>query len=478
MWIGQRRRDFGGQIVGRLLSARYRGEKIVLLGMVLLVGAACSGGQEPAPAPSNPTARFEVVVFETAAPTDTPLPVIDNSAATPSEAIVGVGANAANEPEKKDSAVSSTSDVLTRSNLNFNRPPDVNPLTGLKVDDPAVLKRRPLMVRVGNDPGARPQVGLNKADLVYEEIVEWWVTRFTAIYLSQDPNMIAPIRSARLINLQLVPQYQGALANSGGSDGVRWELSQISIVNLDEFFVPQPYFYRENEGWQTRLAFDAVGARDYLKDEGLESDVKLRGFLFDESPDLTKVPEKAVGLANEVVIPYPQVTSEAKWIYDPASGKYLRFTASQPMNDFDGSQIAASNVIIYFADHQATDIVEDSNGATSIRININGKGAAWLLRDGTILKGNWETDGTTTPDYIFDDGTLMPLKPGNIWVEVVPLDYEINIDGVEQDSLGIAAEETGSPGGTSSDGLTPTLTPIGARPNTSTPVPTGTETAN
>jgi hypothetical protein len=112
------------------------------------------------------------------------------------------------------------------------------------------------MVRVGNDPEARPQVALNQADIVYEELVEGWITRFTAIYLSQDPATIAPVRSARLINLQLTPQYQGALANSGGSDEVRWELSQSDLVNLDEFFVPQPYFYRENEGWQTRLAFE------------------------------------------------------------------------------------------------------------------------------------------------------------------------------------------------------------------------------
>jgi hypothetical protein len=104
----------------------------------------------------------------------------------------------------------------------------------LQVDDPTVLQRRPVHVRVGNDPGARPQVGLSDADLVYEEVVEWWVTRFTAIYLSRAPEMVAPIRSARLLNTQLTQQFDAALVNSGGSDGVRWELSQLPIVNLDE----------------------------------------------------------------------------------------------------------------------------------------------------------------------------------------------------------------------------------------------------
>jgi hypothetical protein len=200
-----------------------------------------------------------------------------------------------------------------------NRPPDVNPLSGLKVDDPTVLKRRPIMVRIGNDPGVQ-QVSLEKADIVYEEIVEWWVTRFTAIYLSQDPEIIAPIRSARLINLQLGPQYQGALGNSGGSDEVRWELSQSDLVNLDEFFSPQPYFYRENEGWQTRLAFDAAIAREYMKDEDLEADVKLRGFVFSSKLEINDLPTEAVGDAQETIIPYPQQTSQVTWKYDPASG--------------------------------------------------------------------------------------------------------------------------------------------------------------
>jgi hypothetical protein len=125
-------------------------------------------------------------------------------------------------------------------------PEGINPLTGLPVSDPAVLKRRPLMVRIGNDVGARPQRGLNKADMVYEEITEWWITRFTAIYLSETPEIVGPVRSVRLINLQLVPQYGGALAHSGGSDPVRWEISQSSITNLDQFYSPDPYEHLPN----------------------------------------------------------------------------------------------------------------------------------------------------------------------------------------------------------------------------------------
>jgi hypothetical protein len=100
---------------------------------------------------------------------------------------------------------------------------------------------------------------------------------------------------------------------------------------------------------------------------------------------------------------------------------------------------------------------------------MNGRGAAWLLRDGKILRGNWETDGNQTPAFIFDDGSAMPLKPGNIWVQVVPLEYFINIDGVGYSSLPDAEQTTennagpdATPTSTPTGAPTPTLTPIGA----------------
>ncbi|MCL4297136.1 MAG: DUF3048 domain-containing protein [Anaerolineae bacterium] len=441
----------------RRLSTRAVWSTMLLsLSLILLALTACSS--ELPVVVSTATPQLEVVVFATEAPTATLTPTTPATKAPSPTAAMGVS-----------TAVAATT-VSADQTSPANRPPDINPLTGLQIDDLALLKRRPIMVRIGNDPGIQ-QVALEKADIVYEEIVEWWVTRFTGIFLSQDPEMIAPIRSARLINLQLVPQYQGALANSGGSDEVRWELSQSDLVNLDEFFSPQPYFYRENEGWQTRLAFDAATAREYMQNEDLEADVKLRGFVFDPKPEFNDLPREAVGNAKEAIIPYPQQTSEVRWQYDPASGNYLRWKTGEPMEDFDGKQLSATNVIIYFAEHQETDIVEDSNGATSIRININGLGTAWLLRDGKILKGNWETNGRETPNFIFNDGRPMPLKPGNTWVEVVPLDFEIEIDGVAHARLSDArgkASGSSQPEAeaTEEPEATPTLTPtpIGARP--------------
>jgi len=390
---------------------RYRIIGLLLMVVVTMMISGCASRAkqsvaarpEPTPTLAPPVVSFATAVPATptqpppsltpipALPTSTPVPVTPSPTPTPAPTVPP-------------------------------RPENENPLTGLLVDDPATLQRRPVHVRVGNDPGARPQVGLSEADLVYEEVVEWWVTRFTAIYLSRAPEMVAPIRSARLINTQLTQQYDAALINSGGSDGVRWELSQLPIANLDEYFWPQPYFYRENQGWQTRLAVDLVAAHQLMNREEMSSVVPLRGFTFSDEP-------MGGDPATIISIPFPKRTSETEWRYDPGGGHYLRWVGGESLVDFaNNQQISAVNVIVYYADHLPTDIVEDSNGATSIRIIVNGEGRAQIFRDGKVVEGLWRTNGAQTPEFVFPNGEPIPLKPGNSWIEVVPTDYEVLVE--------------------------------------------------
>lgn len=373
-------------------------------------GGKASGDSAPPESDQPPTAQPDVVSFATQPP-NTPTPPLPTNTPLP-----------APKPITPTFTPSPTETPTLTPTAGLVRAENENPLTGLTVD-PQVFKRRPLHVRIGNDTGAWPQINLNQADVIYEEIVEWWITRFTAIYYTNAPEMVAPIRSARLINTQLTGQYDAALINSGGSDPVRWELSQLPIVNLDEFFHPDPYFYRENEGWQRRLAVNAAKAHTYMVDEGLEAAVELRGFVFDKT-----VPDGATP-AKTIYVNYPSKDSKVLWEYNAAEGVYKRSTAGEVMIDGATDEpLSTNNVIIYFAEHYETDIVEDSTGATSVGITVNGEGDAWIFRDGAMLKGRWRTDGTQTPEFIDAAGKPLPLHPGRTWIEVVPLDYKILVD--------------------------------------------------
>ncbi len=305
-------------------------------------------------------------------------------------------------------------------------PQNVNPLTGLPVDDAAVLQRRPLNVRIGNDPQIRPQTGLDQADLVYEEIMEgYWVTRFTAVFLSQDPKAIGPVRSARLVNLELTPQFDAALAHSGASDYIRWSISQTDIVDLDEFYSRTPYYYREGYDWRGRLFTSAELLRTYMQEHGLERAVPLTGFVFS-----SEVPSGIP--AKRISIPYGG-NSSASYRYDPASGRYLRFVQGQPHVDGKSrKQLSAANVIVQHVPHLETDIVEDSLGSTSIRIILTGQGQAEIFRDGVMIKGLWRRENRKEMTrYLDREGNPIPLKPGNSWIQLVPTDMAIKVGGQE-----------------------------------------------
>ena len=95
----------------------------------------------------------------------------------------------------------------------------VQPLTGLPLDDPALLNRVALVVKVSNDPKARPQTGLNDADIVFEA---WGAgpTRFATIWHSRDLDFVGPVRSCREQDVNLVGSFNRAVfACSGGNPG-------------------------------------------------------------------------------------------------------------------------------------------------------------------------------------------------------------------------------------------------------------------
>jgi hypothetical protein len=104
-------------------------------------------------------------------------------------------------------------------------PKDINPFTGLKVADPAILDRRPVMVKVTNfPPSGRPQYGLSLADLVFEFYIGEGMNRFSAVYYGEKPEKVGPVRSARLADIQLASMYQTIFAYASADARVRVDL--------------------------------------------------------------------------------------------------------------------------------------------------------------------------------------------------------------------------------------------------------------
>ncbi len=305
---------------------------------------------------------------------------------------------------------------------------DVNPLTGLQVKDPSVLDRRPMVVKISNAPVlVRPQAGIGAADIVFEHYAEGGLTRFSAIFYGQAPDRVGSIRSARLIDTELIPMFGGLLAFSGASTGVETLLNNADYANrlFKGVLFGQPYFWRdETIEVPHNMFMNPNTIWEKATEEGINQRPDLRGLSFDAT-----VPPNNQAVVNKIDIRYR--ATRVIWKYDAALGLYRRSADGQ--GHFDANtleQITAANVVVIFADHQFTDIVESEfQGAKSysIQINLMGEGDAILFRDDQEYKGRWVRDDKNTIIGLRTlKGDVLPLKPGQTWFQVVQLPGQQN----------------------------------------------------
>lgn len=305
---------------------------------------------------------------------------------------------------------------------NFSAPGGVNPLTGL----PGGSGGRPIIVCINNDYAARPQLGIGQADVVYEYLMEGYgITRFSAIFAGSGGGQVGPVRSARLINYYMGALYDAGLVCSGASDPVRYLLKHQAPfpymdIDLDDASNIN-YSASIGSDYRTRLRISIDQLRRWLTDWGVEKPASIRGFTFGGAPG-GGVP------ASTVSIPYPSGTGcQVAYVYDGGSGRYLRsMGGGAHVDGVTGAQVAVENVIVQFVPHEATNIVEDSLGSTSIRLNLFSSGPAIVMRDGQAFVGTWHSESRgDTPRFYDSQGAEIALKPGKSWISVVPNTYTI-----------------------------------------------------
>ena len=439
-----------------------------VLGLVLLGMVACQQEPEQALAPTatktlrptytplQPTAtpvpptatkvRPTATMTATAEPTATPEPTEEPTATpdpptatpippTPTPEPEAQEATAAQEPATKASsgqvAAQPKGSPLTYA-PEFPGPAPVsgppshddhtNPLSGVHVDDPNTIKRRPVMVRYGNDSAARPHSGISQAEVVFEDVMDaWWITRITAVYLQHQPEQAGPLRSARPVNVELLPAFDGVLVFSGASIGVTQLLAQQPFDLIHEGSNGD-LFYRGSDRPSPHNLYTSVAAtRERMGALGWERAVDLRGFAF--SADAPAGPS-----VSRIDIPYPK-TSTVAWTWDRGVGVYRRWVKGAPYTEhLTGEQVGCANVVVLYAKHWESDIVEDSRGSTSIGIALRGSERVQVFRDGRVIDGFWyRSENNKLFQFVDGNGNHIPLKPGNTWIQLVPTSYNLGL---------------------------------------------------
>lgn len=297
------------------------------------------------------------------------------------------------------------------------------PLTGERPANGRVPQRAALAVKVENLPEARPQWGLDKADVVFEEPVEGGITRFIAVFQCHLANRIEPVRSGRLVDPGILEPLGKILFGYAGAiqpvinevDSRRSLLSDVGVLKAGNAYWTDPDRYApHNLITSTSALYKAAASFHYAE--------KPPTPIFSYGP-----PIKGGTPAAAVSISYPLDTTT--WTWHRNTGLWYRSYSDTGLAlQGDGSQIAASNVIVMLVHEYPSQYSEDPLGAHENLLTLKGSGPAWVFRDGAVFFGKWKRPLLDHPTVFLEaNGAKIRLTPGNTWEELVPAGRKVSV---------------------------------------------------
>ncbi|MFD2683055.1 DUF3048 domain-containing protein [Bacillus seohaeanensis] len=282
------------------------------------------------------------------------------------------------------------------------------PLTGERTkQEPEV---RSVAVMVNNHPKARPQSGLSQADIVYEVLAEGEITRFLAIFQSEKPEKIGPVRSARDYYIDLAKGYDSLYIAHGYSPKAREMLRGGSIDNLNGI---------EYDGSLFKRASDRVAPHNsYISYTDIVRGAEDKEFEMSTPPENLSFLEKEEKITGEMVESvtvsyFDNPLFEVVYQYNEEKGKYERYSNGEQTIDYEtGEPVLLENIFIAETAHK----VVDSAGRRNIDIQSGGE--AYLLQEGKMQQVEWENEGGKILPY--KDGEQVPFVKGSTWINIIP----------------------------------------------------------
>jgi hypothetical protein len=323
--------------------------------------------------------------------------------------------------DDEEAAPTTTTTTTTEPTTTTTVPEVVAPLTGLPGSHGGRLERTALVVKIDNDDRrARPQVGLNEADIVYEERVEGGVTRLLAVYHSGDSVPVGPVRSARTSDIAILgPLNHPYFAWSGANPTFARRIRASELKDVGYDVLSGEYFREPTRSAPHNLMLKNTSTIMQLPNEGSGPPPPLFHYRRADQPVAHLEPVEGVA----VDFGGGPGSSPSEWRWN-GSG-WARVQAGRPHVDTAGVQVAPANVVIQFVDYAPTDVA-DQFGVPIPEAQLVGSGEVWILTGGAgqphgIVKGTWEKgnlSGKTA--YRTADGKPIRLTPGTTWVVLPP----------------------------------------------------------
>ncbi len=273
------------------------------------------------------------------------------------------------------------------------------PLTGLPAEGDSPT--HPVMVvKIDNSEASVPQLGLRRADLVTEELVEGGATRLAVFYYQHLPGLVGPVRSMRATDIGIVKPAKAVLVASGGAPPTVRRVKAAGI----KAFTEGAKGYRRDDGRPApyNLFMDLARLAKTVK-----AKATVESYLpFGSAKDLPKG-QPAKGLS--AVFSGGHTT---RWLY--AGGKYTN------QNSFakDGDRFRPDNVLVLRV--RVGDAgYKDPAGNPVPETHFTGSGKAILFHGGRMVHGTWKKSLDSTIDLRTRAGELA-VPAGHTWIELVP----------------------------------------------------------
>ena len=287
-------------------------------------------------------------------------------------------------------------------------PSVIAPLTGETI--PAGTAINPsLAAKIDNHKEARPQVGLERTDIVFEELVEGGLTRYVAIWQSDVPEEIGPVRSIRPMDPDIVSAFGGIICYSGGQQRFVALMQAAPVFNaIHGQQATADTFYRTKT---KKAPHNVLVKASIVVSQHPELPAPAQQFAF--SLDAASSTAAKDGTPSSAVNLVFSQASQPSWTWDPTRGQYLRAQLGVADMDSNGVQLGATNVIAIRVG------IDTSLGVP--KTQLIGSGEAWVSSGGKSIHATWSKASATSAIALTDDqGVTIRLAPGNSWIELVP----------------------------------------------------------
>ncbi|MGA8297510.1 MAG: DUF3048 domain-containing protein [Acidimicrobiales bacterium] len=287
---------------------------------------------------------------------------------------------------------------------------DVCPLTDLPAPGGTVPDRQPVAVKIGNETTARPQTGLNEADIVFDTPAEGGIMRYIAVFQCQSASNLGPIRSVRWVDwhvLQVFPHV--VLSFVGGVLPNQQTVASLSFIDDANEFLHYAAYHQDPQ----RVAPDST----YSSTQALLA-------LFPKQSAPPPIFRYSASLptgahpASSVAINFSYGT-DVIWKWDASAGQWVHtYSGQTDIDALTGKPVTTTNIVVEVVHYTIGPYVESTGGSGDVQSMTVGRGRAFIFRDGQYIPVIWHRPSlNSTTTFVSNTGQKVGLAPGRTWVE-------------------------------------------------------------